>query len=90
MNRAPYLQKSGMPIEKDGELVTPYAFRHPCAHPGCVKEGSFGFGVNLRRKKPGTWFCYEHRGDGGLTIGAQDEPHDKSPATDPTPDDPVG
>lgn len=41
-----------------------YAFDHPCDHAGCKRRGMFGFGVKLRKRKGGKWFCEEHRGDG--------------------------
>jgi hypothetical protein len=48
---------------QDGKSVqvTPYAFLHPCRYPGCTAEGCYGVGVNLRRRKPGVWFCWRHR-----------------------------
>lgn len=73
-DRKPMRQQTAEPTidyvkgDRRGEVKkvvrTPYAFIHPCRHPGCDKEGSFGFGVSLKRKKPGVWFCAEHRADG--------------------------
>ena len=48
---------------KTGKPIIPYAFLHPCRHPGCEREGVIGVGVNLKRRKPGVWFCHEHRAD---------------------------
>lgn len=65
MNREPFMQRSAPDmIGPDGKPWTPRAFRHQCMHPGCTREGSFGFGVRLLHGKPGTWYCYEHKNDG--------------------------
>ncbi|ESX10458.1 hypothetical protein X768_14285 [Mesorhizobium sp. LSJC265A00] len=34
---------------------------HPCEHPGCDKDGGFGF---ARPRQPSHWFCLKHRDDG--------------------------
>lgn len=73
----PYLRQSGPEfIDVNGVTQRPKAFMHPCMHPGCLQEGSRGFGVNLRRGISGTWFCFDHHLDGEalLTPKAQSAP----------------
>ena len=48
-------------IAKLGE-VEPLVTRHlQCEHPGCGKDGEFGF---ARQRQRSHWFCVAHRGDG--------------------------
>lgn len=61
MGREPYMRRSGPDLEIDGQKVTPYAFMHPCCFEGCENHGGFGFKVDLRRRKPGYWYCADHK-----------------------------
>jgi hypothetical protein len=38
-------------------------FLHFCVE--CGKYGPYGYGVELRKGKEGTWYCKEHRPDKG-------------------------
>ncbi len=51
-------------VKGRSEAIPAYAFDHPCDHAGCRRRGLLGFGVDLLRRKGGTWFCDEHKGDG--------------------------
>lgn len=62
MGREPYMRRSGADYRNHAtnEIVKPYAFMHPCCVEGCEAWGSYGFGCDLRRGKPGKWYCREH------------------------------
>jgi hypothetical protein len=34
-------------------------FIHLCEH--CEKQGSFGYGVSLRKNRLGKWYCRDHK-----------------------------
>lgn len=73
---------------KDGKMVRPLAFMHPCRVPGCEREGCYGFGVRLLSKDvkmPGLWFCREHKDY--LRNWEQDHPHEDEPAPTLPPSD---
>ena len=40
----------------------PHPFVHPCEHPGCTKDGGFGFGGSLTKR--GRWYCADHKHEG--------------------------
>lgn len=70
MSELTFMRKSG-PLftdKKTGEVRQGLAFMHYCAHGACLEWGSFGFGVNLKAKQPGVWYCRQHLPPQGLTI----------------------
>lgn len=57
-----YLRRSGPDYyDTRGEKITPRAFIHWCHADGCGEWGTFGFGVDSRKGKPGVWYCHKHR-----------------------------
>ena len=56
----------------DGHLI------HLCH---CGQPGPFGYGVNLRADKLGTWYCREHRPTGGNDGGKETEDRTTRDAT---------
>jgi hypothetical protein len=50
----PYAERRGRIEELPGRV-----FLHFCIE--CGRWGAFGYGVNLRASRPGTWYCATHR-----------------------------
>ena len=46
--------------KRDGTIMEPMRFIHPCYVDGCDNEACQGVGVALLRGKPGLWACPEH------------------------------
>lgn len=51
-----------------------HMFMHPCAVCG-AEHAPFGFGVELRKGKPGVWLCREHK-DKGDELAARQAKHE--------------
>ena len=50
-DRVPFMRQSAPQYQgKDGKMIRPLAFLHPCRFPGCEREGCYGFGVRLLSK----------------------------------------
>ncbi|WP_184117440.1 hypothetical protein [Aminobacter sp. DSM 101952] len=37
-------------------------YEHGCEHPGCKKDGGWGFALGKTAEPH--WFCYQHKADG--------------------------